>query len=176
MNNRQSRPWLMLTLFGLASLFLSFGVLEYRQKSAAWTDARQRHDECLRLIQQIKQLKTVPRFAVLNADSPAAISARIEQTAQSSLPPGALVSIQPESARRAGNSPYVVSPTLIRLQSVTLAEIASFAAILEDADQGLVISELRLNDAEPGNGNSPERWSSDLKLTQTIYSANVRNR
>lgn len=176
MSSNNSRPWLMLTLFGLAALCLSFGVLEYRQKSKAWNEARLSHEECLRLIQQIKQLKTVPRFAVLNADSPASISARIEQTAKTSLPPGALLSIQPESARRAGNSSYVISPTLIRLQSVTLAEIASFAANLEDADQGLVISELRLNDPESGDGISPERWSSELKLTQTIYSANVRNR
>lgn len=169
----RSRPWLLISLFALAATFVSFGILEYRQKSRAWTGALAQHDDCIRQLKQIQRLETVPRFAVLNADSPEAISARIEQAASATLPADALVAIQPESGRRAGNSSYTVNPTLIQLQGVTIPEIASFAASLEDAGQGLVVSELRLMDVVPGNGNRTERWTSDLKLTQTIFSANV---
>ena len=167
------RPWLLLLLTALAATFFSFGFLEYRQKRSAWNTAQQQHSDCEAAVNQIRRLESVPRFAVLNADSAEAISARIEETAQFTLPAGALIAIQPETGRRAGNTSYTINPTLIQLQSVTLAELASFAAGLEDADQGLVVSELRLIDAEPGDSVEPERWSSDLKLTQTIYSANV---
>ena len=169
----KSRPWLFFTMLAAAATFFFWGWLEYREKANAWNDAIRQHGTCQELVRQVERLKTVPKFAVLNADSPQAISARIETTARATLPPGALVSIQPESGRRVGNTSYLLNPTLVQLQDVTLLELASFASGLEDAGQGLVVSEVRLLESQPAAGSEPERWTGDLKLTQTIYSANV---
>ena len=163
-------PWMSLLSLTVAATFCCYGFLEYQRKQAAWIDAHEQYKICRSLVAQIQRLETVPKFAALSADSAQAISERIEMTARETLPEGALVSIQPESAQRLRNTSYLVNPTNISLQDVTLLELAGFARSLESADHGLVVSELRLTEST-GDFSPPERWSSELKLTQTVYSA-----
>ena len=161
-------------VLGLAMILMCSAWLTLRQKRAAWVRSCEQIETCKEIASRIQRLKTVPRFAVTSADSPEAISARIGSTVSTLLPPGSLVSIQAEPVRNLGNAPYLLSGTQITLRDVTLPQIARFAGQLEDHNRGLVITELRLSDSDTTGSN--DRWSTDLKLTQTIYSANVRGK
>ena len=143
-------------------------MLDYRQKHSAWSGAQERLFDCHSLLDRIHRLRMIPKFAVLNADSPQAISQRVTDMANATLPAEALVRIESEPGRRLGNTSYVVQPTRIVLEDVTLVQLASFASALESTEEGLVISEMSL---KPSDGTDEERWSTELKLTQTVYSA-----
>ncbi len=72
----------------------------------------------------------------------------------------------PQTARRVGNSPYLVKPTDMMLRGVTLEQVVTFLGRLT-ADSGLTVSELHLR-APHGEAVSPI-WDADVTVTYLMY-------
>ena len=131
---------------------------------------------CAQLAADIKALRELPRFAVLEATSAEMTAKRIEEAASVSRLPGRAISlIRPQSPFRLSDSPYQVRPYRIELTAVTLQQLIAFAHHLADESRGMTVRDLRIRDASrDSNRRGPELWSVELTLTQLIFSPNSR--
>ncbi len=161
----------------IAALIIAgiWSFVEYRASAEQVELASADLAECQRLSADIKQMKSLPTFAALEADSPRRTAERIESAVdQAALPETALVRIQPQSPYRIGNSTYRIWPTRLELKQVTLAQITAFAHALSHADEGLAVRDLRVWYPGREDDKGPEIWSAEITLTQLAFSPKTR--
>jgi hypothetical protein len=132
-------------------------------------------------VPQITLLRLKPDRAARESRSQVALAKTIEESAtRSGLKPTQVVSIEPQSPRRVADTPYEEYATLVRIEAVTLGELAKLAeAIREEssADHPLQVSALRV--AVPfqtgkSTDESVEAWNVELTLTYLVYSPKSR--
>ena len=167
--------------FGLMLACVAAGLLTlvswsgYRLTSAkdAAAESARGLAECHRHATNIEILRKGP--AAAGATEPAAgdLNRRVERAAQSAgLPRGAVARIDPEPARRVGDTPYRESPTQVRLRRVTLRQLFTFLHALGARDgaagsAGLQVRALRLT--APRGLESGSAWDVDSTLTYLVY-------
>src|SRR5688572_26022647 len=123
MTRREFGLMLACVAAGLLTLVSWSGYRLAAAKDAAAESARGLAD-CQRHAANIEALRGGP--AAAGATEPAAdeLNRRVERAAQTAgLPQGAVARIDPEPARRVGDTPYRESPTQVRLRRVTLRQL-----------------------------------------------------
>jgi len=164
----------MLLLVVFAALLITTG-WSYSQmaaaRSAAWT-AAQDSQECRRLADQIKQLRDRPTRASLEAHSATELARLVEQAAKAaSLPAQSLVQIDPQAARRVGETTYREQPTHVELRDVTLGQLITFLYMLSQDDMGMDVADLRLRAPRDDKSarSAEETWLAEVTLTHLIF-------
>lgn len=123
---------------------------------------------CEKLARRMDALRDKPAVASGTDVGVRELGTRIDvASGKAKLGREALRSVEPRSARPMGETPYLLKPTQLNLEGVTLPQLASFLYHLT-SEPGLVVRDLRIRaprgDAE-GNG-----WNADATLTWLIYS------
>lgn len=153
----------------------------------AWLELREAHEavrraagdleDCRRLAAEMAEFDKLPAFAVLEPESPRELVDHVQAASQqASLPPEALVRIEPQAWQRPGDGPYRIRPTRLELRNVTLPQAASFAWHLSDSSRGLTVRDLRLS-SEQREGSprgAVETWTAEVTLTQLVFSPTTR--
>lgn len=128
--------------------------------------------ECQRLADEITRLGTRPQKASLEARSATELAKLVEQSAQAAaLPQQALVQIDPQPARRVGETAYREQATRLELRDVTLRQLVTFLHGLSHDDLGMEVSDLRLRAPRDDKSVQPtdETWTAEVTLTHLIF-------
>ena len=124
---------------------------------------------CRELATRIEQARGRPAVAGPQELRPTDLSRRIEAAA-AGVGDAAVERIEPEPARRVGESPYKEVPTRVRLRGVTLAQaFALLHALGEDAPgaPGLRLRSVRLS--APRGQESGDAWGVESTLAHLVY-------
>jgi hypothetical protein len=164
----------------LLAIGLSAGLIAAVIGSYCWMDASrataaaatENLNACLRVASQIKSLRKKPLRAGAEARSATELARLIETSAQkASLPMTSVVQIDPQPARRVGNTAYKEQATRLELRDVTLKQLVVLLHSLADEELGTELAELRLNAPreEASASNHEENWSAEMTLTHLIF-------
>jgi hypothetical protein len=151
-------------------------------------DLRQQHFDtlnelsaCEARVPQILLLRKKPDRAAQQSSSQVTLAKTIEESAtRSGLKTSQVVSIEPQSPRRVGNTTYEEYATVVRVEGVTLAQLAKLAAAIRTQNASshpLELSAIRMSvPFQSGQrGNNPEEaWNLELTLTYLVYSPKNR--
>jgi hypothetical protein len=136
---------------------------------AAEFSARQDLADCRQMVDQIQSLRQRPAVAGTTALGAADLSRRIENAAGiANFADGCIVRIDPEPARRLGETNYLEMPTLLELRHVTLQQTFTF---LHSLSGELAVHDIRLT--APRGEETGDRWTVETTLTYTVYSPKV---
>lgn len=160
----------------LLAAFLWFTYAEYATSKQELIDRSVELTQCTSLVTKIKTLRARPDQAALASHSARALARAIEQTAaQAQITSKQIASIEPQSARRSGNTPYMEHATIVHLEGITLAQFAQLAVNLRQLDASL--GQLHLTTVRidaPYRQDKPneatERWNVEFTLTYFVYS------
>lgn len=134
--------------------------------------------ELQRMSRAILGAASRPRVASLDAEPPDRIASRVERAMTAAgVAFTSLASVQPQAATRVNQTAYLIRPTLISLENVTMRQTIEFCLALENQEEGLVVRDLNVSSrvartitrARPSDA-SGERWDATLTLTQMIFS------
>lgn len=127
--------------------------------------------ECRRLAQEIKRLGKSPQKASLEARSSTQLTKLVEESARSAqLSPQSVVAIDPQPARRMGETGYREQLTHVELREMTLRQLVTFLLALSDEGSGIEVASLRLRaprDEKTVENN--ETWAAEVTLTQVVF-------
>lgn len=130
---------------------------------------------------QILTLRKKPDRAAQQTSSEVTLAKIIEESAtRSGLEPAQVVSIEPQSPRRVGNSSYEENATVIRVERASLVQLAKLAASLHQQNantQPLEVASIRLSapfQSGLRSSESTEEWNMELTLTYLVYSPKTR--
>ncbi len=160
-------------LLGLAG----WSLIRMQSAYAAAATARDNRDACKHLAARLQTLRRSPQQASTNVRSASALTQDIETAARSAqITPPQIVQIDPQPARRVGNTPYQEQPTRIEFRDLTLPQLLAFATALIDSQASADVAEIRLSAArdEPAEGQSAERWAAELTVVDRIFSPDAR--
>jgi hypothetical protein len=151
-------------------LMVGWSYLHLSQSRDAAMAAAEDLTNCRTLVKQIVELRRRPSIAGTQELAVADLSRRIEQAALTArFPQENIERIDPEPARRVGESNYRQLPTLIRLRHVTLQQIFTFLHTLaSDDSNALQLQQIRLS--APRGEETSDRWTIESTLAYTIYS------
>jgi hypothetical protein len=152
-------------------------------------DLRQQHLDtlneltaCEARVPQILLLRKKPDRAAQQSSSQVTLAKTIEESAtRSGLENSQVVSIEPQSPRRVGNTSYEEYATVVRVEGVTLSQLAKLAAAFRMQDAGshpLEVSAIRLSvpfQSGQRGGERDEAWNMELTLTYLVYSPKSRS-
>ncbi|HUY31658.1 MAG TPA: hypothetical protein VMV69_02685 [Pirellulales bacterium] len=148
------RPWLFAVIAATMIVLSVFAVLELRSARAAALAAIRSHAECEELAGEIAKLGAKPSHVTLQTQSSTDVAGRIEAAAQfAQLPMNSLVRIDPQPARRLGDSVYKEQATHVELREVTLKQLIEF------------LHHLHGSKAPPGPGGGTSFRAKSLYLT-----------
>lgn len=170
-NPDQRRAWLFgaVALAGGVMVTLAFLELEGAKASAA--SATRNVDLCQQLARQIAQLNARPSRIAWRTQSSTELGRHIEEAAAAAeIPKAGLVRIDPQPARRIGESAYKEQPISLELRSVTVPQLARMLQTLQEAG-GLETTALGLTTSRPTGGASPgpETWGAQVTLTNLVF-------
>ncbi len=170
-------------LIGIAIAVLAvysiFSLMDARSASKRLDDARQDFSEVASKLVQIDRLKTAPRVAALQLESPAEITNRISAARESAgLAQSSLLREQPSAPQRVGRSDFELRSTTVQLAPSTLDQILKFCDSLRDEETGTVVRDLRLsvpqNRSSQASSGGKEEWEAEMILTQMIFSPKAK--
>lgn len=139
---------------------------------ASACDATENYNACVRVAAKIKSLREKPLRAGAEARSATELARLIETSAKkASLPMTSVVQIDPQPARRIGNTAYKEQATRLELRDVTLKQLVTLLHSLADEEQGTELTELRLSAPREENSTQDptERWTAEMTLTHLIF-------
>ena len=124
-------------------------------------------DRCRELADAIRALRDKPAVASAEAMGIQELGRRIEAACrQAGFQSAALEGVFPQSARRAGESPYLVKPTALALRGVTLPQVVTFLYHLTNGS-GLSVRDVRL---QTPRGDAPQSvWDAEATVTYLMY-------
>lgn len=127
---------------------------------------------CERLTAEIRSLKLSPQTAKTENWSQDDLSSAIEASAAGAqLDRDRILRIDPQAPRRLAKTDYVEQATEVELSDVSMRQLVDFLFGISDRDDQLENATLRLRvPHSTEDGNTAELWSTDLILTQRIYS------
>jgi len=160
----------------LLAAFLWFTYAEYATSKQELVDRSVELTKCTSLVEKIKSLRARPDQAALASHSARALARAIEQSAaQAKITSKQIASIEPQSARRSGDTPYMEHATVVHLEGITLAQFAQLAVNLRQLDASLGqlhLTTMRID--APYRQDKPneaiERWNVEFTLTYFVYS------
>jgi hypothetical protein len=122
---------------------------------------------CEKLAGRIRALRRKPMAARTADLSVMELGKRIEAASRHATLEGPwLEGVYPQSARRLGDSPYMLKPTVLALRGVTLVQLATFLYHLT-GDAGLRVRDLR---ARTPHGDVPDEvWNAEATVTYVVY-------
>lgn len=168
MTPHRRQAWLACTLLialGLASAWSVQWMGEQRDYAAA---AAADLADCRSHVAAIQMLRKQPAIASIDDVGVRRLGERINAAAQEAkLDPAALEGVTPQSARRLGDSAYLMKPTALALRGVSMAQTAAFLHHLTQGS-GLTVRELRLR--APSADAPTALWDADATLTYVVYS------
>jgi hypothetical protein len=140
--------------------------------------------DCRALAARIESLRRLPAVAGAVELGAADLSRQIERAAKvADFPEGSVERIEPEPARRVGETNYSEVATQVRLRRVTLRQVFTFLHALCAADatpsatpangagrsaSGLRLRSIRLS--APRGEENADRWTVESTLTYMVYS------
>jgi hypothetical protein len=154
---------------------------------ASASAAAQDLDDCRTLAAQIESLRRLPAVAGAAELGTSDLSRQIEQAAKiAEFPEDGVERIEPEPARRVGETNYGEVATQVRLRHVTLRQVFTFLhALCAAADNasttsnssarsmsGLRLRTIRLS--APRGEETADRWTVESTLTYMVYSPRVK--
>ena len=126
--------------------------------------------DCKLLAEQIVELRTRPAVAADEEMGIQELDDRIEyakgQARLTNQTRDVIDIVDPQPARRIGNSPYLQKPTMFALRDVSLPQLTAFLYHLTDGS-GLTVRSLRLR--VPTGEATADRWDVETTLTYLIY-------
>ncbi|MFO8014764.1 MAG: hypothetical protein R6X20_15830 [Phycisphaerae bacterium] len=132
--------------------------------------ARQAADalaSCRDLARDIRALRDKPAVASAEAMGIQELGRRIETACrQAGFEGAALEGVFPQSARRVGESPYLLKPTALALRGVTLPQLVTFLHHLTNGS-GLDVRDIRLQ--TPHGDAPPSVWDAEATVTYLMY-------
>lgn len=173
MNSRRQIE-LLVALLMVVLVWLSYAGMASSRQQFESISAEQ--DKTSHLAHQIEQLRSKPDQATLESHSERALARAIEQSASEvGIVQTRIARIEPQAARRAGDSSYMEHATLVQLESVTLKQIAHLVERLRQLDASLGqlhITTLRIDAPyqQDAGSQSAESWNIEFTLTYFVYS------
>lgn len=165
------REWLCMLLAAALVAALVLAALELSSSRASALAAVENLAECQELAGEIAKLRTRPSQITLQAQSGTELARQIEAAAQGAqIPSNSLVRIDPQTARRVGDSPYKEQATNLELRGVTLKQLTQFLQKLSD-NEGLRARSLQLIGPrqETAAPTDAETWLVEVTLTSMIF-------
>jgi hypothetical protein len=128
------------------------------------------------MLDDINRLKTTPKVAALQLESPAEIINRIAAARMlAGLPESSLLREEPLAPQRIQRSDFELRSTTIDLAPATLPQILTFCDALRDKNTGTLVRDLDLREPRGAiSGAGQESWKATLVLTQMIFSPKSR--
>ncbi len=172
------RPWAYAVTTAGALVLTVFAYIELRSARAAASAAVANHVVCEQLAGEITKLAGKPSHVTFEAASATDVARRIEAAAQfAQLPPRCVVRIEPQPARRVGETAYKEQATRVELRDVSLKQLIEFLHHLHSGESVFNAKSLRLAAAPQSNTIAPngtasastETWLVELTLTYLIY-------
>jgi hypothetical protein len=159
----------------LAVLIVSAGWSFYWMTSAELSaqNSAENLQICKRLADQIKKMHTQPLRAALETRTSTELAGQIETSAKTAnLRQNCILQIDPQTARRLGNTAYKEQPTMVELRDVTLKQLVVFLNALTDDQSGMDVAELRLESSRDDSANAQqteETWLAEVTLSHLIF-------
>jgi hypothetical protein len=180
--------WMAATITLALLMALAWCYLRLADARASATGAAQDLADCRALASRIESLRRLPTVAGATELGAADLSRQIEQAARvADFPEGSVERIEPEPARRVGETNYREVATQVRLRHVTLRQVFTFLhALCAAADtsatpsshgidrsaSGLRLRNIRLS--APRGEETADRWTVESTLTYMVYSPRVK--
>ncbi|MFP4139700.1 MAG: hypothetical protein ACOCZU_06160 [Planctomycetota bacterium] len=156
---------IMLAMLAVAALWSLSYLFEQR------ADAERAAGElsaCRVLARRMTALRDKPAVASAKDVGVRELGTRIDAaSAKARLGRQALRSVDPGSPRAMDDTPYLLKPTTLELQGVTLPQLTSFLYHLT-SEPGLVVRDLRIRN--PRRDSEGADWNAEATLTWLIYS------
>lgn len=122
------------------------------------------------LANRVTRLRAQPALAQQHEMAEKEITTLIEHAAQQAgITSDDLVSIHPEAARRIANTAYQEKFTRLTLRNVTLRELVSFLATLNQEENALITNAMRIDAPRHATGDL-DNWNVQLSLSHLIFS------
>jgi hypothetical protein len=154
----------MLVLLAAAAAWSVQWMVEQRGRARAASENLAR---CKQLADAIRALRNRPAVASAEAMGIQELGQRIEAACkQAKFEGAALEGVFPQSARRVGDSPYLVKPTALALRGVTLTQLVTFLHHLTDGS-GLSVRDVRLR--TPHGEAAHTVWDAEATVTYLMY-------
>ncbi len=174
------RQWLFAASAATMIVLCVFAVLELRSARAAALAAIRSHADCEELAAEIANLGDKPSYVTLQTQSTTDVAGRIETAAQfAQLPVNSLVRIEPQPARRLGDSAYKEQATHVELREVSLKQLVEFLHHLHGlslpsgsgGDTSFRAKSVHLTTPPQTTraGAGTETWRVELTLTYLIF-------
>lgn len=179
MNNQSTTtPFSVLELGGVALLaaFLWFTYGEYASSHQQLVDRTTELAQCKSLVTEIKSLRKRPDQATLATHSARALAKAIEQSAAAAhITSSQIASIEPQTPRRTGDTPYMEHGTVVQLDGITLVQFAQLAVNLRNLDASigqLNLTTVRIDAPyrQDLKNGSQELWNVEFTLTYYVFS------
>jgi hypothetical protein len=123
---------------------------------------------CRELTATILSQRDKPAVAAAEAMGVQELGKRIEAAfGMAQIASSSLGGVDPQTAHRVGDSPYLRKPTSLSLRGVSPRQVATFLFCLTD-ESGLSVRDLRLS--TPHGGGAGGAWDAEATLTYLIYS------
>jgi hypothetical protein len=156
---------------------VGWSYMQLAETRASEAAAAQDLADCRALTARIELLRRRPSVAGAQQLGAADLSRRIESAARAAdFADGSVERIEPEPARRVGETNYREVPTQVRLRRVTLRQVFTFLHALSadpsqpanDAQQCILrVRDIRLS--APRGEEIGDRWTVESTLTYTVY-------
>jgi hypothetical protein len=162
-----------LTVVGVALLVVvAVSGLRLKESRASAIQATANLEKCRQLSAQIAALSERPVHASLGETASAIFVRRVEESAsKAQIEPAKLMRIDPQPARRIGDTSYLEQPTFVDLKQVTLAQLVTFLEECTAGDTKLTVTALRLTAPRENLPTADsESWSVEVTLTQLVFS------
>jgi hypothetical protein len=126
---------------------------------------------CRRLASEIEELQRHAQHTSLVSRSLADLAKLVESAAkEAGISSDSIVRIDPQAARRVGDTDYQEQATLAELLSITLPQFKTMVEGLASRDANLEVRTVRLRSPrEASDVKTEETWIAEMVLTQRIY-------
>ncbi|WP_442483032.1 hypothetical protein [Aeoliella sp. SH292] len=132
---------------------------------------------CQKAARQILELRQQKQRALLKTKPSEELNRKIAAWAQEAgIEAKGIARIEPQEARRVGDSQYLEQVTELEVLSVPLASVIRFAQLAEQSDDSPKLTDLRLSPPRITAEDQAEVWNAEVALTYLIYSPKSSSR
>lgn len=158
---------IMLVLLICAAGWAMLDALEQRARAQRAADQLALSEA---LAEQIRRLREQPKVATSQEIGTRQLGRKISLAAEAAgLGTGSIQGVTPRPARRVGRSDYMAKPTTLKLQGVSLGQMAMFLYHIS-SDSNLTVRDLRLEGRRASPGQTDRLWNGQATITYLIYS------
>ena len=160
---------------GCLMAVLSWSGWQMQASRAAAQLAAENLGQCQALAQKIAALQHGPSRATLKAKSSTELAKRLEQAARAAkVASDRITRINPQPARRVGETVYKEQQTRVELRGVTLRQLVTFLDAVTGEATGLHVAGLRISAPRQEGASTQknaETWIAEVTLTEFVFTA-----